>query len=365
MLTCDALIVGGGPAGSACAGALRREGWDVRVIDQAQFPRDKVCGGWIPPQVFALLGLQPADYVSDGLTLDSIQSFRVGMVGGEIRDVTYGAVVSYTIRRAEFDAFLLRRAQVSRIELTPVVSIGRDADQWVINGMYRAPVLVGAGGHFCPVARFVRGGGHDHSHPIVAREAEIPRTAYTCDDPSPLLLFCHDFDGYGWCLPKSGYVNIGLGHRDSRAFPQRFREFLQFLTDRDLVPRAASVTWRGHAYLAQGAGARPLLGDRVLLIGDAAGLAYPVSGEGIRPAIESGLIAARTLITADGHYDRESLQPYADAMTRAHPRVVPGPYPLRIVERPIGRALLSMPFFTKHVVLDRWFLRPAAAQVSS
>jgi flavin-dependent dehydrogenase len=208
-------------------------------------------------------------------------------------------------------------------------------------------------------------GGHDQQRPVVAREAEIPRTAYTSDDPSPLLLFCRDLDGYGWCLPKGGYVNIGLGHRDSHAFPQRFREFLQFLTDRDLVPRAGRISWRGHAYLAQGAGARPLLGDHVILVGDAAGLAYPVSGEGIGPAIESGLMAARTLMTAGGHYDRESLQPYADAMIRAHPRVSPTAYALQMLERPIGRALLSVPFFTKHVVLDRWFLHRAAAQVSS
>jgi flavin-dependent dehydrogenase len=234
----------------------------------------------------------------------------------------------------------------------------------VINETFRTPVLVGAGGHFCPVARFVRR-GHDQQRPVVAREAEIPRTAYTCDDPSPLLVFCRDLDGYGWCLPKRGCVNIGLGHRDSHAFPHHFREFLRFLADGDLVPDAGTITWRGHAYLAQGAGARPLLGDHVLLVGDAAGLAYPFSGEGIRPAIESGLIAAHTLIAADGHYDRESLQPYADALMRAHPRVRPAAYALRMLERPIGRTLLSVPFFTKHVVLDRWFLHPAVAQVSS
>ncbi len=51
METCDVLIAGGGPAGSTCAWALRQAGLDVIVADKAIFPRDKVCAGWITPQV--------------------------------------------------------------------------------------------------------------------------------------------------------------------------------------------------------------------------------------------------------------------------------------------------------------------------
>ena len=51
MITCDSLIVGGGPAGSACAGRLRAGGLDVLVLDRKTFPRDKTCAGWITPQV--------------------------------------------------------------------------------------------------------------------------------------------------------------------------------------------------------------------------------------------------------------------------------------------------------------------------
>ena len=62
MLRCDALIVGGGPAGSTCARVLRQAGWHVIVMDRARFPRDKVCAGWVTPGVFRLLDLDPADY---------------------------------------------------------------------------------------------------------------------------------------------------------------------------------------------------------------------------------------------------------------------------------------------------------------
>ena len=50
MHSCDVLIVGGGPAGSACAWKLARSGFDVAILDRARFPRDKVCGGWITPK---------------------------------------------------------------------------------------------------------------------------------------------------------------------------------------------------------------------------------------------------------------------------------------------------------------------------
>jgi flavin-dependent dehydrogenase len=177
------------------------------------------------------------------------------------------------------------------------------------------------------------------------------------------LYFCRDLDGYGWCLPKGEYLNVGLGHRDHHAFGAEFRAFVAFLEDRHLVPDAHLLPWRGHAYLACGAGARPLLADGLLLIGDAAGLAYPTSGEGIRPAIESALIAARTLIAAGGHYNREALQPYAEAMMRQHPRVRPAAYLARALRQPLGRAAMSSPRFVKHVVLGRWFLHQEADMV--
>ena len=76
MTRCDALIVGGGPAGSTCARVLRQAGWHVVVIDRAHFPRDKVCAGWVTPGVFRLLDLDPADYRATGLTIQNITGSR-------------------------------------------------------------------------------------------------------------------------------------------------------------------------------------------------------------------------------------------------------------------------------------------------
>jgi hypothetical protein len=83
----------------------------------------------------------------------------------------------------------------------------------------------------------------------------------------------------------------------------------------------------GHAYLGSGVGPSPVIGPGVMLVGDAAGLAYSESGEGIRPAIESGRLVAKTLIAALGQRGIDDLQPYADAIRRLHPAVREPPLP--------------------------------------
>jgi flavin-dependent dehydrogenase len=98
----------------------------------------------------------------------------------------------------------------------------------------------------------------------------------------------------------------------------------------------------------------------VILIGDAAGLAYPQSGEGIRPAIESGLMAASTIVNAAGRYTRDRLEPCAlhlrkrfgvSGFARLLAQVVPKNVAVGLAPR-----LLEAPWFVRHVLLHRWFL---------
>jgi geranylgeranyl reductase family protein len=363
VIRCDALVVGGGPAGSTCARILRNAGWTVVVADRARFPRDKVCAGWLTPDVFALLELDPAEYRATGATLQEITGFQTGVIGGSLVETRYSATVSYAIRRCEFDDFLLRRAGVRVLEETPVVSLRRRADVWIVNDAIEAGVIVGAGGHFCPVARHIRR-GPDTTHPVVAREVEfrLPRGNARVAPDTPHLLFTTDLRGYGWCVRKGDYLNVGLGHRDSRHFNSRLGEFNEFLGRALKVRHPPDAHWRGHAYLASGADARPFVGDGVLLAGDAAGLAYPKSGEGIRPAIESGRLAAEALIEANGRYRIEDLQPYAEALRQRHPPVIAGRHPAASAR--VGRLLLGSAFFTRHILLNRWFLRTHAGIAS-
>jgi menaquinone-9 beta-reductase len=360
VIRCDALIAGGGPGGSTCARILRRAGWHVLLADRATFPRDKVCAGWLTPEVFRLLELDPEEYRSTGLTLQDISAFQTGVVGKGLIETRYQRVVSYAIRRCEFDDFLLRRAGVRVLERTPVASLRRHSNRWIVNDEIETPIVVGAGGHFCPVARSLRG-GPDAVRAVVAKEAEFRWDTSRSVPPrdAPQLFFCRDLEGYGWCVRKGDYFNIGIGRRDSRDFARHVRDFAAFLRSRFGLPPETDLKWRGHAYLASGSGTRPLVADGMLLVGDAAGLAYPESGEGIRPAIESGRLAAETLLSADGRPDQEALSPYADALRRLYPPARPAPFPFRSLMAAAGRALLRSRTFSRHVLLDRWFLRQA------
>jgi flavin-dependent dehydrogenase len=130
-----------------------------------------------------------------------------------------------------------------------------------------------------------------------------------------------------------------------------------------------NLRWRGHAYLLGGETGRRMVDDGVMLIGDAAGLAYPQSGEGIRPAIESGLMAAAAIRRAAGCYKRASLESYTSDLSRRFgsslvSRLAAKSVPAG-VSIALARRLLDHRWFVRHFVLDRWFLhaqQPALLQ---
>ena len=106
----------------------------------------------------------------------------------------------------------------------------------------------------------------------------------------------------------------------------------------------------GHAYLLEGTSTRTIVGDGVLLIGDAAGLAYPQSGEGIRPAVESGLSAARDILANRLSAYRSTNQQKPWALT------VASHIPTPLISA-AARLLLTTSWFVREVVLNDWFLQ--------
>jgi flavin-dependent dehydrogenase len=360
----DVLIVGGGPAGSSCASGLRGSGLDVVVLDAALFPRDKVCAGWITPQVVRELGIDPADYAKERV-LQPIRGFRVGRVGGRRVDADRGGVVSFGIRRCEFDDFLLRRSG-ARLRLgEPLRELRRTGEGWVANGAIEARLVVGAGGHFCPVARALGAAPGAGEPAVVAREVEFrldPEQQEKCQviPELPELFFTEDLKGYGWLVRKGAFLNVGLGRQDPLAFPQRVEEFVAHLERLGRLPPRTPRRWRGHAYLLYDQAPRPLAGEAALLAGDAAGLAYPKSGEGIRPAVEAGLLAARAIsregtgpaaLAAYAASVRERFGPRTGRARRGLTDLLP-----RAWRGPVAAHVLARRAFASRVVVDRWFL---------
>jgi flavin-dependent dehydrogenase len=359
--TCDVLIVGGGPAGSSCAARLREAGVDVLVRDAAAFPRDKPCAGWITPRVLQTLRLSVDDYARDGRTLQAFTGFRTGRIGGPAIVTRFGAPVSYGIRRCELDQLLLERSGARFRGGRPVLRLERVNGTWLVDGEIRTPLIVGAGGHFCPVARRVNGPPSARGC-VVTQELELAapaggRWAGSVRGEQPELYFCGDLRGYGWCLRKGDYLNLGIGRRDPRGLQAHVRGFVDFLTRSGRIASALPGRFKGHAYMLYERNGRRLVDDGVVLIGDAAGLARPESGEGIGPAAESGALAATAILAANGRRRREDLEPYREALGRRFGRRRRHHELPAWLARGLSRPLLGMAWFAREVVLQRWFLR--------
>lgn len=369
----DAVIIGGGPAGSSTARRLSGAGLRVLVLDKNTFPRDKVCAGWITPPVVTLAELDLEQY-RQGRTLQPIYRFRTGMLGEAMLTTHYNEVISYGILRSEFDNYLLRRSGAELQLGEPLGAVQRDGAGWLVNGTIRTPLLIGAGGHACPLARRLnpladitnRNSNNTSGAVVVAQEAEFalnPSQLVHCrvERDTPELYFLPELDGYGWCVRKGDYLNIGLGRTHNQKLGAYVDWFRSYLIEQGRVPADIPTAFRGHAYrLASGLASRQVVADGVMLVGDAVGLAYPQSGEGIRTAIESGRLAARTAIEAKGDYRQENLQAYGQQLHAHYGRRSneKQPHLPPAMRHFLAHRLLSNRYLTRHILLNSWFLHP-------
>ena len=360
----DVLIVGGGPAGSTLAWALRHAGLKIAILDKENFPRQKVCAGWVTPAVMEELEIDLDDYAS-GRILQPVSGFRIGLIGQKQVESHYpGGPVSYGIRRFEFDHYLLQRCQAELRTGEAFEHMERTARGWCVNGDIEAKLVVGAGGHFCPVARAIGAKGVSELA-VAAQEVEFEMTAEqraTCDIETrvPELFFTPDLKGYGWVFRKQNYLNIGLGREDKHRLSSHVQDFIRYLKQQAKVPQDMPEKLKGHAYLLYTHAVRKIVSDNVILIGDAAGLAYPQSGEGIRPAIESAILAADVLNDCAGDFSAAQLHYYQERIEQRFGQRQPEPgmlekLPLGI-KQPIASALMKTDWFTRKIVTDRWFL---------
>jgi geranylgeranyl reductase family protein len=360
----DVLIVGGGPAGSTLAWALRDSGLAIAVMDKEAFPRQKVCAGWITPAVIQELDIDLDDYASSRV-LQPISGFRISRLGQQQVQSHYpGEPVSYGIRRFEFDNYLLQRCQAELLTSTRFEHMQRTANGWCVNETINARLVAGAGGHFCPVARAIGSKGVSELA-VAAQEIEFEMTAgqaAACNiEPEvPELFFTADLKGYGWVFRKGNFLNIGLGREDRHKLSGHVQQFVQYLKQQGKIPQDSPEKLDGHAYLLYPHAMRNMIGDNVILIGDAAGLAYAQSGEGIRPAVESALLAARVISHCQGDYSADQLRLYHEMIEQRFGHRHSGPslldrLPAGIKQR-VAAELMKTGWFTRKIVTDRWFL---------
>jgi len=318
----DAVIIGGGPAGSTCARVLVRGGARVAIVDRAEFPRVKLCGGWLSPSIWDELALAPREYTGD---LWEWSRCHVRFRGYD-RTV---ACRGFFIRRYQLDDFLLRRsgAELHLGVDVDAQAIARDGDGlWSVAGL-RARHLIGAAGTHCPVARLhtpVR-----PMRPVGAQEHEFPadRDAVARTrvggDGEPELLLHDDLAGYSWNVPKTDWLNVGVGTADPGAVRAAWLAARDYLCAAGHVPAEAAPeleprAMRGHAYYLFDpahidAAARADADQRggSYLIGDSLGLAQPLTAEGILPAVISARLLAEAIL--------EGAPQSYPARLRAHP----------------------------------------------
>jgi len=296
----DAVVVGGGPAGSTTAWRLADAGASVLLVDKARFPRDKPCGGGLTMRAVRQCPVDPTPVVEEQVDLVELR-FRYG---DSVVRRTKTPVVWMTQRR-RLDAFLLDAAREKGVEVREETTID-PADA-------AADVVVGADGANGTVARafglgdgIVRGVAFEGNvaHGVVDRERFARRAVIELGGIP---------GGYGWVFPKGDHVNVGVGAWEHEG--PRIREHLRHLCEAHGIEPAQLEHLRGHRLPLRRPGTK-IGGERVLLVGDAAGLIDPVSGDGMYECFVSSRLAATAVLDLLGGR-ATSLVPYEAAVDEA------------------------------------------------
>jgi geranylgeranyl reductase family protein len=303
--TYDVIVVGSGPAGASAAWRLAQAGVAVAVLEKATLPRYKTCGGGIVGRAMHALPIDVRHVVEQ-----DCHTAQLNLLPAELSFTTHRStpIVSMTMR-SRFDFAILTAAQEAgaavhqRCAVEDISFHGDFVTLLTTGGMMRAKFVVAAHGALNKAARTM--GMADGRVLIPALEYEVTVPQDRLDIFHGMARF--DFGllprGYAWAFPKQRHLSIGV-----LSMAQRGRDLKQAMADYLDMLGCGSVTLvERHGFVIPFRPRRgPFVEKRTLLIGDAAGFADPVTGEGISFAIRSGLMAAQSLI--EMHLEEEAVR---------------------------------------------------------
>lgn len=310
----DIVIIGAGPAGITAALILGNAGLKTVLIEKERFPRSKTCGDGITPDVIHQLGRISPELQYKFAQVAEITAYnKIVLTAPNNRTVVvplredHGFSRMYAYRRIDLDKlmfdYLKQQGKVQIIEKCNVKSVVADQDAVKVNttkGILTSGIVIGADGANSVVARALRLPKMSDSDKAFAVRAYFKGIDYGEHGISPRVIFHRDLlPGYFWVFPfKDGSANVGLGltMKDLRKNHIKPVDLLMQITkckELQHMFRMAQLDGkvRGH-FIPLGKNRRPISGQRILLTGDAAGLAHPLTAEGIGNAIRSGRIVA-------------------------------------------------------------------------
>jgi len=332
---CDVLIAGAGPAGAAAAAHLGAAGLHVILVDWQSFPRDKVCGDFVSPvalreiKAFGFTGrlgnkrsnvVRRASVYLDGNHLLSSAIPQVKGLEASGRVIPRKALDNWILGKAlASGAKILEGHRVNTFHARPD-HIGVEVASSGGVKVFRTRILIAADGSTSSIARRVRHGAVADDDRIIAVRGYFEGIAGPPDRAD--LYFSSDvFPGYCWVFPtgkKQANVGLGMVRKTIPPAGDHLRDLLLRLIaeDRALKDRLAGarlvggiVGWPLTTYNSR----LPLVADRVILIGDAAGLINPLNGEGIQYALLSARWAAEVVTSccSQGDFSLPALNAYA------------------------------------------------------
>jgi geranylgeranyl reductase family protein len=307
-VSCDILVVGAGPAGSAAALAAARSGSRVLVVDRRQVVGVPVqCAEYIPAMLLGRLDL------GGSFIAQKTHAMRTYLAGEPVKETR---APGFTIHRDLFDQAMVRLAVDAGVELRLATrAVQKIDDETVLlrqkNGQHIlvcAKVIVGADGPRSTVGRWV---GAVNAHLLPGVQATMPLAAPM--DWTEVHFDPEIYAGYGWLFPKNTVANIGIGWKITPNSPARTRAVL----DRFIARLEASgrVTGQALGYAAGWIPAEPVRRatyGNVLLVGDAAGHTHPITGAGIANAVVCGEMAGRWAARAVANGSLGLLKRYDD-----------------------------------------------------